>query len=259
MSLFTSRSSADQQAAETGQQAYDFGQNINLSNIRTVQKNASITVNATDYGAIGKSFELADTALIFAGDATRDALEYGAGATELAVGASERARQDALEFGAGVVQESFEYSEFARRDAMEFTAGAFQAAIAETSRSSAAAVAAANAATQQVASISNAARADSLEFAAGAFGAAIDASKSAAASAERAFSAANEQTSASYANSLGAVSQAFTGSLGIVSGVYGQTLDAIEEAGKSELAQLSDKMIYAVLALVALMAWRATA
>lgn len=246
MSFFSSRSSADQQAAETGQQAYDFGQNIGLSNIRTM-RNSTIEISGTDYGAIGKAFELATDSMQLGGDATRNALEFGAGAMELAVATSNMSRADALVFGAGVVGEAFEYSEAARRDSMEFAGGAFNAAIAESSRASASAVASANSAAQKVASMSNAARRDSLEFAAGAFGAAVDASRAAADSALDAFRSANDQTSA-----------AFAGSLGIVSGVYGQTLTAIEEAGKSELAQLSDKMIYAVLGLVALMAWRAS-
>ena len=148
MGLFGGSSSkSTATASETGQQVEDSGLAINVAGSRFA-KNSSLVVNQTDLGSVDSAFDFADGALVLAGDSTRNALEFGAGAFQSAIDSANDSRSESLEFGAGAFTSALDFADKAAargdaaqraatkaaqessRDALEFGAGAFQSTLA---------------------------------------------------------------------------------------------------------------------------------
>lgn len=157
-----------------------------------------------------------------------DALEFTAGATMEVIGASDRARGDALDYGAGVTMAAFDYADAARVDAYEFTAGAFKEATASNAR----AIQETRDAYRDALAGTRDSQRDALEFTAGGLQAIMQANENA-----------NEFNTAAFSQAMGA---------------YDNALSTVEKASQSDTRRLSEQMMYALFALVGLLAWRAS-
>lgn len=232
--LFNSRSSSQTSAAETGQQTGGASSpTINLSNIDQRkgkgELDLEVNLNSTDYGAI-------ESALQYGGEAGMAALDYGRESLQFAGEAGADASRTVRESLSKVVgfattanqsAEALANSAMGRLqesndNALEFVAGGVQEAfeLAESSQSAVDSIAGRSLA------VVNDAWADSANQSAAAYVLALDSAEQGAAAQAQAFDKAT---------------------------------NAIADANQSETAALSEKLVYGVMGLIAILAWRANA
>lgn len=152
----------------------------------------------------------------------RDVLEYSGGMVQATYAAQEKALGSAF----NAFSSALDMSNAARVDALEFAGGA---------------VTALQSGNRNALEMARGSYQDAMEFAAGAFTASTQAQISARDSVER---------QANSALMFGA------GSMELVDSAYSDAIGFVQEASKSESAKLSEKVVYAAMAALALVIWR---
>lgn len=223
-SLFSSSSSADTRGAETGQQTAGPGSPaLSLSNV-DVKRNSDLNLNVelADFGAIDAAFQ-------YGGEASLAALDAGAEALDAAL----------------------LFSGEAGAAANRTTESALAAMAANTSSVIQTSEALSNSAVIAVQDSQD----NAFEFAAGGVMAGFDASRDALDSVSDAYRSATEASQIALITSLDAADRQSSQTLA----VFDKATSAIERANQSETAKLSEQLVYGAMALVAFMAWRASA
>lgn len=243
-SLFSSSSSADSRGAETGQQTGGDGSPaLSLSNVEVKRgSDLDLNVSLSDYGAI-------EAALQYGGEASMSALDYGNAALDAALTFAGEGGAAAFD----LVENNNDLLGQVTRTAINDVVGLAATSIQSGESLSRAAI-------DEV----RGSQRDSFEFVAGGVERAFDAAETAQSavdaianrsleSVEDAYGSAAEYTQAAYITALDVADR----SAQRQSQAFETATNAIEDANQSETAKLGEQLVYAVIGLVALMAWRA--